>query len=1326
MNGSCLRCRPNIMEGVRRGGLQASKMRPQAAYPEAEEYDAVGTELTCADDDMTVASELTMDPFLTAPPPMIDNRYPGGRGSFSGGGNSTGGQYSHGGQHHQRYTSSTSRPNLMQSQFESVSEETPVTEFGRHAQDAAGRMYNLKQQRIDRERDIVREEEGVEDEDDTRLTRHRLQGNIQHLRKNRGARGGGRIEEEESWSQEDQDQEEEEEWESHEHLLDHMEQQEHHNFHPLSTNLMNSETSMSLPDSSDQSPTERSRLSSSGNNSRPNNNEFSKSIHAAAMSQEFYPLSADTHLSASEHSLDFNDVFNEDNDDDDAGGGGGISVGSSGGQSSTDSAKIQRLCQGSLNMERQQQERDKVSPIREASPSTSMLRKSSRESGDSNNTGRRLGGRRDQHGGDSRFSLKRLSSSSNVDDKEIIDDNPLPRRNLGGEGGRKQGHKESNRFSLKRLDSKGRNIGGEREGNRFSLTTGDLEKPKKNNNRRSTLEALGEMSPALEREMNASKNWKSMDILRHAAAEANGEDLDAAVDALFGLVDTSEQSKNERVSSRPPTSPRKPLPRITSSSESIGTFDSAAYESLDIENEISMMASRLSRGSSSHEEAALATTIQQRRLSVSSEKNSYRISTIKDIPLIIEAVRRNPDDKRCTERAFQSLFLLATEPGSEGSVARTQILAEGGMETLVSSMWRHLQSSQVLTALFHALWAISAFNGDDENSGEDSIIKIQQCDVLEALLIAIETHAKDLNIQESGCDLITRLTGLLPLDTPEFKSAVAVLSVNIQDAETNTKAYTSMLDALNSLCQLTDANKREFAKAGNDCHSAIIRGLKKSDSPSILETREMACQLFWCVTSDRTAVSLLSLNNDQLLWKQIIDALKSVPRTKPSVHVYSAACGTLANLALEPSNHSKMIDLGVVPMLCEAIYVYDFSVDVNSAACTALANLSASRDIRNTITSQGGIPALFSAMKSTPVNADVQSEAFRALYNQCESSSEGKLAIVADLDIIISSFFQHEGVKYIQQITGSIICRLSSDEKCRASMIQLTGTFDALAKLMKSNTRKKMVQKAACSTLRNLSEEKAVIPVLLSKGFDSLVIDAMDSYSDTEELQENACIFLRNMASSSPEASVEICSGEGIQSIVKAMQTLPTSASLQAATCGALYAVTKGDTHKSLALSAGAVDSIIYLMLVHPNQVKVLENAVNVLARLSDLKKCTKTIAENGGISTVIETMKSNPSSTGLIVSGARFIQNMALANREYANEALGGITPILGCMDEHPHCAKLVEEACKALRCLVLKSEGCKDHVINADGVAVIEKTMLENSASQRWQTLLLDELFQ
>jgi len=1228
VNGRCLKCQP--VEGYRNMGSR------KPAIPDTLE---VPSHSGCEDDDMTVASEITMDPFLTAPP-FPDPNIVGSS----------------------RYASSGSRRNLMASHFESVLEETPITEFGRHAEEVAGHIDKLQNERRERERDIVREQE-------CHVIRGG-QGDLHHGRQSPG--GGGGVLEEDTETEES-----EELWENHEHLLRTMEQQQQ--FHPLSVhhNFSNSEHSNSSTDFESRNSTVGRHEDTSHNSSSVN------------YKQTFHPLSKVAHFSNSEHSIFLNDEASL----------------ASASVLSSDSDKISKLCQGSrssLLME------VKKSPTRDSSPITKTPYKDGDRWGSASSKKqrsqpqRKLGERADS----SRFCPKRLSSSPNCsEDEKTSNRRTYPARRNGFDPGRKKGvQKDGNRFSLTQLDSKGMKLGQEKESNRFSLTQ---------RQRRTTV--CG-MPPNFQMEMNASKNWDSMEILRDAAAEANGEDLDAEVDVLFGLLG-AERNKG----STPPQNPTIAGRRI-SDDETFDTSVNSSEGELDYEDEVNVMANVLSKGSSAHEEAALATTIKQRRKSASSEDGggAIRLSSIKDIPVIIQAVKSRPTDKKCTERAFQSLFLLATDPDPKGSIARKEILAEGGMETLVSAIWDHMQSSQVLLALFHALWAISVFVGEDEASAS----KICECGVLEGLLFAMQSHAKDLSIQESGCDLITRLTGLLPKDTPEFKSAVVVLSSNIKSIDdTHTKAYSSCLDALNSLCQLSDENKRGFAKAGNDCHSAVIRGLASSESPS-LETRELACQLFWCVTSDRTALSLLSLNG--LLSKKIVDALKSVPRAKSSVHFYGAACGTLANLALDPNNHSKMIDLGVVPILCEAIYVYDFSVDVNSAACTALANLSASRDIRKFIASQGGIPALFSAMQSTSDDPSVQSEAFGALHNLCESSSDGKHDIVADLDIIITAFFRHEEVKYIQQITCSILCRLSGDQKCRKSMIMLSGTFDALAKIMKSNPQKKLVQKAACSALRNLSTEEAIIPILLSKGFDSLVIDAMDTFGDSEELQECACTFLMNMGSHSPEASVEICSGEGIHCIVKSMQTIPTSASLQQASCGALYAITKGDAHKNMAISAGAVDAVIYLMLVHPTEIKVLENAVNVLANLSSLKKCTKAIAYAGGISTVTEIMRSNPSSTGLILSGSRFIQNMALSSREYADEALGGITPILGCMDEHPYCSKLVEESCKALRCLVLKSESCKDRVINADGVAVIEKTMEENSTSQRWQMLLLDELFQ
>ncbi|KAL7539534.1 hypothetical protein ACHAWF_006440 [Thalassiosira exigua] len=1156
-NGQCLRCTP------KEGG---NKISYKPAIPDMLE---VPSHSSIEADEMTVASEITMDPFLTSP-------------SLTSG---------------SRYTSSHSHSHIMESHFESVSEEAPMTDNIEHR----GQRYEV----------------------------------------------GGDVIDEDDAKTEESEEHEEEVWEGHQHLLRHGGQ----NFHPPSVhhNSSNSEQSISLSEDRDQQ------------------SSVAQEVHNIAQKQQFHPLSKISQFSNSEASISVNDVR---------------SHASEGEQSLGDSERIMRLCQGyrsTLLMETEERAAIGTSSVTEV-PSEGTKRPI-------NMSDEQIS----QHQSKSsiaetnRFALKRLSSPSVCSDDGRGQHSPL------GTDMRKCEQSEPNRFSRMGLDLQGRKPGEEKESNRFSLTLSDLPGKRRQS-------SLSEMMPAdLQMEMNASRNWDSMDILRDAAAEANGDDLDAAVDALFGIADRKQDESSTLL--------RTPANRRSSKEEP---------DDLDIES----VAKVLSRRSTAFEEAEMATAIEQRRNFKSADGIAIQFSTIKDIEAIIHTVNSRPNDEKCTEKAFQALFLLATDPDPEGSLARKETLAKGGLDTLTTALWNHMQQGHVVLSLFHALWAVSVLNEKDKMISKICMRKIQECDVLEGLLFAMQSHAKDMSIQESGCDLITRLSGLLPGDTPELKSAVAFLSSNIKNINKETKSYSSCLDALNSLCQLSDPNKREFAEAGDYCHNAVIDGLI-DDS---METRELAANLFWCVTSDRKVVSLIS--SGSLLTEKIMDSLKTIPRAKSSVHFFGAACGVLGNLAQEPGNHREMVGLGVVPILCEAIYIYDFSVDVRSTACTALANLSASRDVRNSV-SQGSIPALFSAMKSTSDNAEVPSEALRALHNLCDASTASKHAIVADLEILVATFFCHQSVKRIQQITCSILCRLSAEAKCSNSLAMSPKTLDALARIMKSNRRKRIVQKAACTTLRNLSTEKSAIPALLNNRFERLVLDAMNSFSDSEELQEDACTFLMNMGSNCPEASVEICSREGINSIVAAMQTMPTSPSLQQATCGALCAITKGDAHKSRAVSAGAVDAVVCLILVHSNAINVLENAVDVLANLSSSKKCTKTIADAGGIPTVIEALRSNKSASNLIVSGSRFIRHMALSDREYANESLGGITPILGCMDEHPDYVKLVEESCKALRCLVLMSESCKDLVISADGVSIIEKTK-NNCPSKRWQALLLDELSQ
>lgn len=180
--------------------------------------------------------------------------------------------------------------------------------------------------------------------------------------------------------------------------------------------------------------------------------------------------------------------------------------------------------------------------------------------------------------------------------------------------------------------------------------------------------------------------------------------------------------------------------------------------------------------------------------------------------------------------------------------------------------------------------------------------------------------------------------------------------------------------------------------------------------------------------------------------------------------------------------------------------------------------------------------------------------------------------------------------------------------------------------------------------------------------------------------------------------------------IRQAMQQIIELSSLQEATCKALCAIIEGsEVYKNIALSLGIIDATICLILVHPHDVNVINEAVKVLLSMSDLNGCVEKIALGGAITAVIDAMHSNKTSVDLTISGARFIRNLVLAEEKLVNDTIESITVIISCMDEHPESAELLVEACDALKCLVTSSEVCKKHLLASHGRSILEKIITE-----------------
>lgn len=498
-----------------------------------------------------------------------------------------------------------------------------------------------------------------------------------------------------------------------------------------------------------------------------------------------------------------------------------------------------------------------------------------------------------------------------------------------------------------------------------------------------------------------------------------------------------------------------------------------------------------------------------------------QFGSIADIPIILRCVSMYPKQKKLIERAFQALFLLATEAEPEGSLARREMISLDGVELLRDSLWQHTNNVNAVCALFHVLWALCFYTSDKETA-KIVMDKVQEFQLVELVLRALIRHSEVSKVQEMGYELIKRFDDVIA-GTSQLKPAVAVILHNLQSLSTKTQTYIQGMNTLNTLCQHSDDYKLELAKAlkGN---RAIIEQLKNNNI--CLESRDLICRLVWCVTSDIKSLSLMA--EDQFVAATVIQAMREVPRSESTASFHEAAIGTLANLAMIETNHVKLSQLDAVPIICEEIYVFENSDYVQSAACTALANLSNSVNIQTL--AQDEVSALFFSMKSAPDSSAVQCEAMRALNKLCD---QVPAAFETGINIIISSFRYHSDVKYIQECACSILSKLSTDAKCRAKLIATWAVFDALKKIQESNPRSESIQHDALNFLRNVACESSIIPIILNRGFVQVIAQAMTSFANCEELQENACHVFWRLASFSPDAKIEICSHGGVNCIVK-------------------------------------------------------------------------------------------------------------------------------------------------------------------------------------------------
>jgi hypothetical protein len=214
----------------------------------------------------------------------------------------------------------------------------------------------------------------------------------------------------------------------------------------------------------------------------------------------------------------------------------------------------------------------------------------------------------------------------------------------------------------------------------------------------------------------------------------------------------------------------------------------------------------------------------------------------------------------------------------------------------------------------------------------------------------------------------------------------------------------------------------------------------------------------------------------------------------------------------------------------------------------------------------------------------------------------------------------------------------------------------------------------------------------------------MKAQASSEIVQLNSCCVLWNLSARRQEEPASATDESCTDQVVAVIKSYIESAAVVEMACGALWHLIAGSEERKRSVSdSEGINFVKTALLMHPQSQPTLEMACGVLSCLSASPSLVRDVADDQGISLVVETMRRNPNDLLLLEYSSLILRNVVLGNSMYAAEASGGISTIIGALKESTDEVTFQTEACTALWAMAAQSEDCKQKIVALDGAPLL-----------------------
>jgi hypothetical protein len=337
------------------------------------------------------------------------------------------------------------------------------------------------------------------------------------------------------------------------------------------------------------------------------------------------------------------------------------------------------------------------------------------------------------------------------------------------------------------------------------------------------------------------------------------------------------------------------------------------------------------------------------------------------------------------------------------------------------------------------------------------------------------------------------------------------------------------------------------------------------------------------------------------------------------------------------------------------------------------------------------------------------------ILNLCDVAQELLIqsgVIVLVIDVLTE--LQREQI--IQQAGCAILSRLSAKGNLLAGLVIVeTEGIDALSCALAVFPNDTHISRGVCKAFSHLSESTELRIPIVSQGGLHLLVSAITSHQDDENLLVYACSALENITSGIHD---QILAELGIvEAMLSTVRKFPLSLTLQATCFGVLKNILlAGDTGKSAAMHANGMELLLAAIERFMTTPSILEPAFIVLQTLLTLAANRTRLIESRGVELVVNAMLASIEEETIQTTGCRSLRNFATDSSKQAwVHGAGGDQAILLAMRAHFRSETFQTEACLALSTLTAPVPGRDSVVVTCDEIHTIVSAMRRYPKSEK-----------